>query len=106
MLHNAEKRSDSDTQGTQKRGRGLGAHTETNKIMARLLLVGEGLSDLTVKRTPEERAAMLNLVTPANVENQPPILPLHSPSVFRLSITIYHSPTHCFLTTICHIATT
>ena len=66
VLFNSEKRSSPRTQKSHKINWG------------NLRLVGEGFADSQLKRAPQERAAMLNSVTPAIVENQPPILRLHS----------------------------
>ena len=71
------------------------AHKRVTKFnWGNLRLVGEGFADSQLKRAPQERAAMLNSVTPAIVENQPPILRASQFSqTFRLRITTCHSYT-------------
>ena len=88
VLFNSEKRSSRTCSKTF-------AHKRVTKFnWGNLRLVGEGFADSQLKRAPQERAAMLNSVTPAIVENQPPILRASQFSqTFRLRITTCHSHT-------------
>lgn len=59
-----------------------------------LRLVGEGFADSQLKRAPQERAAILNSVTPAIVENQPLILRLHSSLRLQAALSRPATPIH------------